>query len=126
MKQINKIISSIKNGKNAGLQTIKISGCFSKSNLEFLKVLWKEGYINGFKYNKNLEIYLKYNKTGKNAISTIIQISKSGKRIYTSSKPLWKVKSGFGIFILSTPKGIMSDSTARSLNLGGEVICGIA
>lgn len=130
--QLGLLISQIKNGKQAGLKTIELSEPVSKFCIDILNILYKEGFINGFYYKTNTKnekkivISLKYTRTGQNVINSIKQISKPGKRVYTSIKILWKVKSGFGIFILSTPKGIMTDFDARLLNLGGEVLMSVA
>jgi ribosomal protein S8 len=97
MSKLNKIISSIKNGKMAGLQSVQIKSSFSKSSIDFVNILYKEGFIRGFKYKGSLDsdynegnliIYLKYSKTGKNVINSIIQISKPGRRVYSGIRPL--------------------------------------
>ena len=97
MNKLNQIISSIKNGKMAGLKVVTIKSSFSKSSIDFVNILYKEGFIRGFKYtgslksnyNKgNLVIYLKYSQTGKNVINSIIQISKPGRRVYSGIRPL--------------------------------------
>ena len=55
--------------------------------------------------------------------SKLSRVSKPGRRVYSSIKDLKPVKNGLGISILSTPKGVMSDTAAREANVGGEVIC---
>lgn len=126
--QLGFLISQIKNGKKAGLKTIELKEPVSKLCFDVLNILYKEGFINGFfcESSKKVVVLLKYTRTGQNAIKNLTQISKPGKRVYTSIKILWKVKHGFGIFILSTPKGIMTDFDARLLNLGGEVLLSIS
>ena len=69
-----------------------------------------------------LRIELKYHE-GKPVIREISRISKPGRRVYSKIRDLPKVYSGLGIAILSTPRGVMSDSEARAANLGGEVLC---
>jgi small subunit ribosomal protein S8 len=71
-----------------------------------------------------IEIELKY-FDGQPVIREIKRISKPGRRVYSSVKDLPTVRNGLGVSILSTPKGVMSDSRARTENVGGEVLCNI-
>jgi small subunit ribosomal protein S8 len=101
---------------------------YSAMNLLLIKILQKEGFIgqyekNGKKINKNIEIILKYDSEGKPAISNIKRISKPSRRVYCKISELKPVKQGYGMAIVSTPKGVLSDSEARKLKVGGEVIC---
>ncbi len=100
----------------------------SKLNINVLKVLKDEGYIRDFS-TENLEsglikikIELKYSE-GQPVIKKIKRISKPGVRVYSKIKELPKTYGGLGISILSTPKGVMSDSMARNENVGGEILC---
>ena len=94
--------------------------------LNVLKVMYKEGYINGFRRLPDqpeiLEIFLKYNQ-GKPAISKLSIISKPSRRIYTKVNSLWKLSTSLQTLILSTSQGIISDKECRKLGLGGEVLC---
>lgn len=130
--QLGMLISQIENGKRAGLKTIELKEPIPKICFNILKVLYKEGFINGFYYktnlqqkNKNIIVLLKYDRSGQSAIKNIKQISRPSKPVYINIKVLWKIKNGFGIFILSTSKGIMTDFDARLLNLGGEVLLSV-
>jgi small subunit ribosomal protein S8 len=92
-----------------------------------LEVLAKEGYIRGFatveKDGKSeIEVELKY-FDGAPVIKQMQRVSKPGRRVYASVDTLPSVFNGLGISILSTPKGVMSDSDARAQNVGGEVLC---
>lgn len=93
-----------------------------------LKVMYKEGYINGFRklpnYPNKIEIFLKYNN-GKPAISKFSTISKPSRRIYTKVETLWKLSTSLQTLIVSTPRGILSDKECRKLRLGGEVLCAL-
>jgi small subunit ribosomal protein S8 len=95
-----------------------------------LEVLRDEGYIRGFSrvdYNdgkSEIEIELKY-FDGQPVIRQIKRISSPGRRVYSSVKDLPTIANGLGVAILSTPKGVMSDSQARRENVGGEVLCSI-
>jgi small subunit ribosomal protein S8 len=99
----------------------------SKLRERVLEVLAKEGYIRGFatveKDGKSeIEVELKY-FDGAPVIKEMTRVSKPGRRVYASVGTLPSVFNGLGISILSTPKGVMSDSDARAQNVGGEVLC---
>ena len=92
-----------------------------------LDVLQTEGYIRGYSRveqdgRASFEIELKYYE-GAPVIQRIKRVSKPGRRVYSSVKELNPVRNGLGISILSTPKGVMSDTAARDANVGGEVLC---
>ncbi len=125
---IGDMFSRIRNGQMRSLNSIEIpSSNFRKSILEILK---KEGYIKDFfieKKEKNkitLKISLKYYE-GYPVIKEIKRISKPGRRVYSRATSIPKVMNGLGLAILSTPKGVMSDTEARKHNVGGELICRI-
>ena len=106
----------------------KVSTPASKLRQHVLDVLADEGYIRGYTLVEQpgefpqFEIELKY-FDGEPVIAEIARISKPGRRVYSSIKDLKPVKNGLGISILSTPKGVMSDTAARDANVGGEVLC---
>ena len=75
-----------------------------------------------FKGHKELEIELKYHE-GEPAIRELKRISTPGRRVYSSVSELKPHRQGLGVSILSTPKGVMTDITAREQNVGGEVLC---
>ena len=93
-----------------------------------LDVLQDEGYIRGYTLveqpgeHPEFEIELKY-FDGKPVIAEISRVSTPGRRVYSSIKDLKPVRNGLGISILSTPKGVMSDTAAKAENVGGEVLC---
>ena len=95
-----------------------------------LDVLAEEGYIRGYARveqkgeHPEFEIELKY-YNGQPAIREIKRVSKPGRRVYSPVKDIPTVANGLGVAILSTPKGVMSDSKAREDNVGGEIICNI-
>lgn len=99
----------------------------SKLRMRVLEVLQDEGYIRSYaEVQKNgkteIEIQLKYYE-GAPVIQDISRVSKPGRRVYSSIKDLGLVRNGLGIAILSTPKGVMSDTAARAQNVGGEILC---
>lgn len=127
--QISDMLTRIRNGQRAGLAKISLYKPSSKICLKILNVLYKEGYIRGFTLTSQnpltIEVLLKYDNFGNPTIKQISRISKPSRRFYTNIKLLWNLKAGLGIFILSTPKGVMSHLDAKILNTGGEVICSI-
>ncbi|MBN2516220.1 MAG: 30S ribosomal protein S8 [Deltaproteobacteria bacterium] len=105
---------------------------FSKVNLSIAKVLKKTGYISGFEIKRDstrrkgvLRIYLKYTVSKERVITDIQRISKPGRRFYSGSKEIPKVLNGYGVSIVSTSKGIITDNEAREMNVGGEILCNI-
>jgi len=137
MDPISDMLISIKNALAVEHQTVNIP--FSNLKYEIAKVLEKQGFVKkvakiGKKTKKFIEITLKYlpaealAKEGgdKNpAISGLKRISKPGQKIYKSFKETKPVKGGYGIAIISTSKGLMTNKEARKQKLGGEVICEI-
>ncbi|OGC34460.1 30S ribosomal protein S8 [candidate division WOR-1 bacterium RIFOXYB2_FULL_48_7] len=100
----------------------------SKMKEEIAKILLAEGYIAKIephaKMNKkSLRLVLKYGTKKKGVISGMKRISTPGRRIYIGSDDVPYVQSGFGTAIISTSKGLMTDSQARKGKIGGEVIC---
>ncbi len=108
----------------------KVSTPASKLRERVLEVMKEEGYIRGYSRTdydggkSEIEIELKY-FDGKPVIRNLKRISKPGRRVYSSVGELPTVANGLGVAILSTPKGVMSDSRARQENVGGEVLCSI-
>ncbi len=95
-----------------------------------LDVLVEEGFIRGYSRTDydggraEFDIELKY-FDGEPVIKEIKRISTPGRRVYSSVKDLPTVANGLGVAILSTPKGVMSDSRARTENVGGEILCSV-
>jgi small subunit ribosomal protein S8 len=117
------LIARIKNGYVARKELI--SGLYSKMNVEVLKILEKEKYIESFEVseegNKTIKINLKYDN-GEPVLSDIQIMSKPGRRLYTGVKELKPVLGGLGIAIVTTPKGLMTDRDVRKNNVGGEIL----
>ena len=119
------MLTRIRNAQMRGKSVVTTPA--SKLRVRVLEVLQSEGYIRGFTEvekdgKKNIDIELKY-YDGVAVISEIRRVSKPGRRVYSSVKDLPLVQNGLGISILSTPKGVMSDNTARTENVGGEILC---
>ena len=123
---IGDMFSRIRNGQLRSLSSVQIpSSNFRKNILEILK---KEGYIKDYFIDKtvnnktSLKITLKYYE-GDPVIKEIKRISKPGRRVYSSANSIPRIQNGLGLAIISTSKGVMSDTDARKNNIGGEIIC---
>ncbi|APT58015.1 30S ribosomal protein S8 [Roseomonas gilardii subsp. gilardii] len=120
------MLTRIRNGQRA--RQSRIVSPASRLRADVLDVLKREGYIRGYSSEdvrpgvKILNIELKYSE-GEPVIKEINRVSKPGRRVYAKIKELPKVYNGFGVSILSTPRGVMSDNEARAANVGGEVLC---
>ena len=129
---ISDMLTRIKNGQRAGLDAVTLHVNMPRICYDILNILYEEGYIKGFSEQINSEknikqtiVFLKYKYKGAPIIEGLFRVSTPGRRIYLSTKVLWKPKTSSGIFILSTPKGVLVDREARLLNVGGEVLCGV-
>lgn len=121
---ISDMFARLRNAQAQGHSTVKIPA--SRVKAAVLNVLLSEGYISavkeeGEKAQKLLAVELKYHQ-GKPVIASLTRVSKPGRRIYSPSQQLPMVANGLGVTIVSTSKGVLSDTKARELNVGGEVI----
>lgn len=120
------LLARIRNAQHRRLS--KVNSPASNLRTNVLEVLKKEGYIRGFSTTEiepgisGIEIELKYHE-GEPVIREIRRVSKPGRRVYSKIKDLHRPYNGLGIAVLSTPRGVMSDSEARAANVGGEVLC---
>lgn len=91
----------------------------------FLKILWNENFIVGYKISKKnrnlIKIFLKYVDNGKPAINNIKLVTRPGKRVFYSIKQIWKIDSSKNFFIFSTNKGLLSIESCKKLKIGGEL-----
>jgi small subunit ribosomal protein S8 len=102
----------------------------SRLKMEIARILKEEGYILNYKMTedgakRSIRIYLKYTPVNAPVISRIERISRPGCRVYVGSTDIPRILGGLGINILTTPKGVMTGSTARKEGVGGEVLCQI-
>ena len=108
------------------LRYASVSMPSSKMKVEIAKILLEEGFIAEYKVSgevkKELIITLKYGANGQRVISGLKKISKPGLRVNAGANKLPRVLNGLGLAIISTSKGVVSDKTARSLGVGGEVL----
>ncbi len=100
----------------------------SKLKVRLAELLQHEGYISGFTLHEDaqghrLHLELRYDRENRNAILGLKRISKPGQRRYVKNDAIPRVRSGLGVAILSTSRGVMTDREARKQGVGGEVIC---
>jgi len=120
-------LTRIRNAIMANNKVVEIPASNLKKDIT--KILFDSGYILNYKFVDDdlqgiIKIALKYNtENKKSAIKSLKRVSSPGLRKYASSKKLPRVLNGLGIAILSTSQGVMTDKTARKLNIGGEVLC---
>jgi small subunit ribosomal protein S8 len=118
------MLTRIRNGQRARKDSVLSPA--SKLRVRVLEVLQREGYIRGYSEEemgpaKGIRIELKYFE-GQPAIKHVARVSKPGRRVYSGSQELPRIRNGLGITIVSTPKGVLSDAEAREQNVGGEVL----
>lgn len=125
------MLNIIRNAQAVSKKTAVIP--FSNLKYEIAKILEKQGLVGkiekkGRKPKKVLEIVLKYpsaEQANHPVISGLKRISKPGQKIYIGAKKIRPVRGGYGISIISTPKGLMTNKEAKRKKLGGEIICEI-
>ncbi|HUT85770.1 MAG TPA: 30S ribosomal protein S8 [Elusimicrobiales bacterium] len=127
MDPIADLLTRIRNAVMKNKERVDIP--FSKLKSEIVKVLKEEGYIVNFKpvhvESKDgvIRVFLKYTDSKNSVISGLKRVSRPGKRIYRPYDEIPKVRGPFGISILSTSHGLMTDEQAKAKKVGGEVLC---
>ncbi|CAG4989102.1 30S ribosomal protein S8 [Dyadobacter sp. CECT 9275] len=120
-------LTRLRNAIKAKHRVVEIPA--SNIKKEITKVLFDKGYIQSYKFDETgpqgtIKIALKYNPvTKQSAIVKLERVSKPGLRKYAGSSTLPRVLGGLGTVIISTSKGVMTDKEAKTLNVGGEVLC---
>jgi small subunit ribosomal protein S8 len=122
------LLTRIRNGQSANKKTIMLPS--SKLKIAVCSLLVHEGYINcysvtGDESKRLITIQLKYDKDLP-VIENIRRVSRPGRRVYKSAEKIPYVLGGFGIAVISTSKGLMTDKQARESGLGGEVLCSVS
>ena len=122
------MLSRIRNAITAGHKTTRIPS--SGFKVELARILKEQGYVSDWKITedsgrKTISVNLAYTSNKESVIKEIKRISKPSRRVYVSKTEIPRVKGGLGICVLSTSKGIMTGSEARSQGIGGELICSI-
>ena len=124
---VSDMLTRIRNAGRAGHPSIQCPA--SKLKLGVAQVLVDEGYLDAVSQETDedghpaLRIELRYNHDGDWIIDGIQRVSRPSCRVYVGAGEIPKVRNGLGTAILSTPKGVISDSTARAENVGGELMC---
>ena len=120
-------LTRIRNAQMAGHRLVEIPASNLKKRMT--EILYEQGYILKYKFEDDskqgvIKIALKYDVASKQpAIQSLERVSRPGLRTYAKPEEFRRVKSGLGIAILSTSKGVMTDKEAKLQNVGGEVLC---
>ena len=122
------MLTRIRNALKASHDDVDIPS--SKLKINLAKILKSEGCIRNFKIisdgrHKKIKIFLKYDQEGVPIINGLKRISKPSCRIYKRCADIPDVLNGYGINVVSTSKGLLTDREARKLNVGGEIICSL-
>lgn len=126
MDSIANFLNGIKNSGAAGHEKVDLLS--SNMNVALAELLLKNNLIRSYKVAKDskqgiIRIYLKYQDNGKHAIEVISRVSTPGRRVYVNTNQIPQVRSGRGVVVLSTNKGLLTGKDAKQMNLGGEIIC---
>jgi small subunit ribosomal protein S8 len=122
------MLTRIRNANMVKLQKVDIPS--SNLKISIANVLKQEGFIKNYKVISDnlqgiLRVYLKYIDEKDSVINEIKRVSKPGGRVYVKSDDIPVIKSGLGVAVLSTSKGVITDNAARKAGLGGELLCTI-
>ena len=120
------MITIVRNASSSRKNVVEVKNSLLAEGI--ISILKREGFVSNYKVIKDtkqgiLRIYLKYFKDGTPGMAGIRKISKPGLRVYKKVDELPKVYGGLGVAVISTSKGMMTDSEAREGKVGGEVIC---
>lgn len=126
MDTVAQFLTMIRNASKAKHEKVDVPS--SKVREGIAKVLSDSGFIRSFKIAKDskqgiMRVYLKYDDKGNGAFTSLDKVSTPGRRVYVGYQEIPKVRSGLGMCILSTSKGIMSDKQATDSKVGGELVC---
>ena len=123
------MITRIRNANRVHFKSVDVF--LSRMNQDIAKVLLNCGYIGGYEQKKDetghdvLRIYLKYMDGKKPVLSDLQRVSKPGRRVYLGKDDIPKVLNGYGVSIITTSKGVMTDKEARAMNVGGGILCNV-
>ena len=122
------MLTRIRNAAMASYNTVDIPS--SRLKIDIAKVLKSEGFIKNFKIISDnrqgmMRVFFKYDEKGVSILGGLKRVSKPGCRVYTKGDRIPRVLSGYGINILSTSKGVMTDKQAAKIGIGGEIICSV-
>ena len=122
------MLTRVRNANMARLEKVDVPA--SKMKIELTKILKEKGFVKSFKVVRDrkqgiIRITLKYYEGQEKVLTGLKRVSKPGKRIYVDKASIPRAMGGFGITILSTSKGILTDDVCRSEGIGGEVLCNV-
>lgn len=122
------MLTKIRNGIMGSHDTVDVPS--SRLRINIAKILKSEGFVKNYKVTSDkghgiIKIFLRYDENGEPIVSGLKRVSKPSCRVYAKSDKIPLVQNGFGINILSTSKGVMTDKQARKMKLGGEILCAI-
>ena len=126
MDTIGDFLTVIRNGVKAGKTFVDVPS--SKQRVAVAEVLKKTEYVNDVKVVKDgkqgiMRVFLTYDDNGKPKINGLRRMSRPGRRYYVNAEKIPNVRSGYGLAIVGTNKGVLSGGDAKKLNVGGELIC---
>ena len=112
----------------ARVHHLRVACPSSRLKLGVAKVLQEEGYVSDARVEAKdgkpqLVLELRYRHDGTSVIDGMRRVSRPGRRVYVGVREIPSVRNGMGVAVLSTPKGVVSDRTAREASVGGEVLC---
>ena len=121
-------LTRIRNAMSVGHPRVDIPA--SKLKIELARILKEEGYVANYRVadddgKRTIKVYLKYRPDRRPVMTKIERVSKPGCRVYANSKEIPSVIGGMGINILTTSRGVMTGKQARTLGVGGEILCSI-
>jgi small subunit ribosomal protein S8 len=120
------MLTRIRNANRIRRQEVSMPA--SKLKVGIAEALKAEGFIESYEVKpgtpaSELVVKLRYGPDGEQVIRHIERVSKPGRRVYSGPARMSRVLRGMGVYVLSTPKGVVSDRNARQLNVGGEILC---
>lgn len=122
------LLTRIRNAQKARQDVLVVPA--SKTKIAIVHILKHEGFIKNYKCIRDrkqgvIKIAMKYQEGGEGVITEMKRVSKPSRRVYCKAPEIPYVKNGFGIGILSTSNGVMTDRDARKLGVGGELMCSV-
>jgi small subunit ribosomal protein S8 len=122
------MLTRMRNGIIANFDAVDVPS--SKLKINIAKILKSEGFIKNYKVIADkkqglIRIFLKYDENGEPVIGGLKRVSRSSCRVFAKKDKVPMVLNGFGVNVLSTSKGVMTDKQARKLGVGGEILCSI-
>lgn len=127
MDPIADLLTRIRNA-NAKMKD-RVDVPYSNLKMEVVRILKDEGFIANYKslYSEgrrgSIRVFLKYSPEKELVIRGIQRVSRPGLRIYRGYRDIPRVRGGFGVTILSTPQGLLTDKQAKEKKVGGEILC---